>query len=110
MAAYVGLDPHKDIHWVEHPYSELGSLLAAGKIDAFLAFPPTPQELRARRIGHVVVNTSIDKPWSQYYCCMLHGNRDFVRKHPVATKRAMRAILKARPTSAHRSRNARRAL
>jgi NitT/TauT family transport system substrate-binding protein len=26
---------------------------------------------------------------------MLAGNRDFVRRHPVATKRAMRAILKA---------------
>jgi NitT/TauT family transport system substrate-binding protein len=26
---------------------------------------------------------------------MLGGNREFVRRHPVATKRAMRAILKA---------------
>jgi len=26
---------------------------------------------------------------------MLQGNRDFVHKHPVATKRAVRAILKA---------------
>ena len=26
---------------------------------------------------------------------MLAGNRDFVRKHPVATKRVLRAILKA---------------
>ena len=26
---------------------------------------------------------------------MLAGNRDFVRKHPIATKRALRAILKA---------------
>ena len=26
---------------------------------------------------------------------MLAGNREFVRKHPVATKRALRAILKA---------------
>jgi hypothetical protein len=26
-----------------------------GKIDAFLGFPPEPQDLRARRIGHVVV-------------------------------------------------------
>jgi NitT/TauT family transport system substrate-binding protein len=26
---------------------------------------------------------------------MLFGNRDYVRNHPVATKRAMRAILKA---------------
>jgi NitT/TauT family transport system substrate-binding protein len=70
-------------------------LLAAGRIDAFLAFPPNPQDLRAKRIGHVVVNTSTDRPWSEYYCCMLQANRDFVRKNPVATKRAMRAILKA---------------
>jgi NitT/TauT family transport system substrate-binding protein len=95
MAAYVGLDPRKDIHWVEQSYGESVRLLAAGKVDAFLAFPPNPQELRARRIGHVVINTSTDSPWSRYYCCMLHGNQEFVRKNPVATKRAMRAILKA---------------
>jgi NitT/TauT family transport system substrate-binding protein len=35
------------------------------------------------------------RPWSQYYCCLVAGNREFVRKHPVATKRALRAILKA---------------
>jgi NitT/TauT family transport system substrate-binding protein len=69
--------------------------LAQGKIDAFLGFPPEPQELRARKIGHVVVRTATDKPWSQYFCCMLIANRDFVRAHPVATKRAVRAILKA---------------
>jgi NitT/TauT family transport system substrate-binding protein len=56
--------------------------------------PPVPQDLRARHIGHVVVNSAIDRPWSQYFCCMLAGNREFVRKHPVATKRVVRAILK----------------
>jgi NitT/TauT family transport system substrate-binding protein len=49
----------------------------------------------ARQFGHVLVNSAIDRPWSQYFCCMLAGNREFVRKHPVATKRVMRAILKA---------------
>ena len=38
---------------------------------------------------------ALDKPWSQYFCCMLAGNTDFVRDHPVATKRVLRAILKA---------------
>ena len=70
-------------------------LFANGKIDAFLGFPPEPQELHARKIGHVIVNTAIDRPWSQYFCCVLAGNRDFVRKHPVATKRVLRAIMKA---------------
>src|SRR5438034_10775726 len=41
------------------------------------------------------MNSTTDRPWSQYFCCVLAGNRDFVREHPIATKRAMRAILKA---------------
>ena len=53
------------------------------------------QEMRARGLGRVVVDTTKDRPWSQYFCCMMVGNREFVRKHPVATKRAMRAILKS---------------
>jgi len=95
MAAYVGVDPRKDINWVTHPSAEAMQLLAEGKIDAYLGFPPEPQELRAKQIGHVVVNSSVDRPWSQYFCCIVAGNQEFVRKHPVATKRALRAILKA---------------
>jgi NitT/TauT family transport system substrate-binding protein len=95
MAAHVGLDPRKDIKWITHPVAEAQRLFTEGKIDAFMAFPPEPQELRAKKIGHVVVNTTLDRPWSQYFCCMAWGNREFVRKNPVATKRALRAILKA---------------
>jgi len=95
MAVQVGLDPRKDLTFVEHPSQEGLRLFAEGHVDAFIGFPPEPQELRARKIGHVVVNTSADRPWSQYFCCMVAGNQAFVRKHPVATKRALRAILKA---------------
>jgi NitT/TauT family transport system substrate-binding protein len=95
MAAYVGLT-HEDINWVVAPPAESMQLLAAGKIDAFLVYPPDQQELRTKRGGHIhtVVDGTLDKPWSQYFCCMVSGNREFVRKHPVATKRAVRAILK----------------
>jgi len=95
MVAYVGLDLHKDINFITHPGTESMRLLAEGQIDAYLGFPPEPQEMREKQIGHVVVNSAVDRPWSQYFCCMLAGNREFVRKHPVATKRALRAILKA---------------
>jgi NitT/TauT family transport system substrate-binding protein len=95
MAGYVGLDPAKDIHWVLSPSDDPKELFAEHKVDAFLGLPPEPQELRARKIGRVIVNSSIDRPWSQHYCCMLTGNRDFVRKNPVATKRVLRAYLKA---------------
>jgi NitT/TauT family transport system substrate-binding protein len=66
-----------------------------GEIDAFLGFPPEPQELRARNIGHVLVSSAIDRPWSQYFCCMFAGNKGFVRDNPIATKRVLRTILKA---------------
>ncbi|MBB3389417.1 NitT/TauT family transport system substrate-binding protein [Rhizobium sp. BK275] len=95
MAAYVGLDPQRDIRWVTNPSVRPMELFENGKVDAFLGFPPEPQELRARNIGHVVVNSAIDHPWSQYFCCMLAGNANFVRNNPVATKRVLRAILKA---------------
>ena len=60
-----------------------------------IGFPPVPQEVRARKIGHVLVNSAVDRPWSQYFCCLVGASREFVRKHPVATKRALRALLKA---------------
>jgi NitT/TauT family transport system substrate-binding protein len=95
MATYVGLNPDEGINWVTSPSVKPKELFAAGKIDAFLGFPPEPQQMRARNIGHVIVNSAIDRPWSQYFCCMVAVNADFVRQHPVATKRVLRAILKA---------------
>jgi NitT/TauT family transport system substrate-binding protein len=98
MAAEVGLDPAKDIRWVtgtDRSGTDPLELFVQGKIDAFLGFPPEPQELRARHAGHVILNTTTDRPWSQYFCCMLASSRDYVRKCPVATKRVLRAVLKA---------------
>jgi NitT/TauT family transport system substrate-binding protein len=95
MAAYVGVDPKREIGFVTHPVGESARLLAEEKVDALMGFPPIPQELREKRIGHVIVNSGLDRPWSQYFCCIVAGNREFVRRHPVATKRALRAIAKA---------------
>jgi len=93
MLAHVGIDPRKDVTLVES--FEGVRLLSEGKVDAMLAFPPEPQILRAQKIGVSLVNTSIQRPWSQYFCCMALGNRNFVARNPVATKRALRALLKA---------------
>jgi NitT/TauT family transport system substrate-binding protein len=95
MASYVGLNPEKDIIWVVNPSARSMDLFIERKIDAFFASAPRPQELRARGIGHSIVNSSTDRPWSQYFCCMLTGRTEFVNKYPVATKRLTRAILKA---------------
>jgi len=67
MVAYVGMDPRKDIHWIEgHTFDKTMQLFVDGKVDAFLGFPPQPQELRQKKIGRVIVNTAQDRPWDQY--------------------------------------------
>ena len=95
MAKHVGLDPNEDIEWVVPADGNAMELFATGGTDAFLGFPPEPQELRARGFNRVIVSTLTDRPWSQYFCCMIYGNRAWVRDHPVATKRFLRAVFKA---------------
>src|SRR5215467_8611614 len=75
MLAHIGLDPQKDVEWVVRPGPEAMRLLAERKVDAFMGFPPEPQELRAKKIGHMVVNTTTDRPWSQYFCCRVAAVR-----------------------------------
>jgi NitT/TauT family transport system substrate-binding protein len=96
MLAYVGIDPRKDVEWVEgRSDGSAKRMFVEGKIDAFLAFPPEPQELRGEKIGRVILNTTVDRPWSQYFCCVVAGRREFVAQYPVATRRALRGLLKA---------------
>jgi NitT/TauT family transport system substrate-binding protein len=96
ILAYVGIDPRADIEWVTAPkWGGAKQLFLDGKVAAFLGFPPEPQDLRAMKVGTVILNTTLDRPWSQYYCCMIAAHRDFIESNPIATKRALRAMLKA---------------
>ncbi|MBP1886358.1 ABC transporter substrate-binding protein [Sinorhizobium mexicanum] len=95
MSAYVGLDPVNDIQWVLTEGATPTELFIQGKIDAFLGTPPQPQQLRAKKIGHTILNNAVDRPWSQYFCCMISATTDYVNRYPVATKRVLRSILKA---------------
>ncbi len=95
VAAYVGLDPREDFEWVTDGKGRALEEFAAGRADAFLAFAPEPQELRARNVGRVILDTALDRPWSQHFCCHFLANRAWVERHPIATKRALRAFLKA---------------
>ena len=90
----VGLDMQKDVKVVNYPPAENARILSSGEVDAVVAFPPINKDLRAKGIGRVVLNSLTDPPWSNYYCCTAVTTRDFLEKHPVATKRALRATVK----------------
>jgi NitT/TauT family transport system substrate-binding protein len=95
MTSLVGLDPAKDFLWVMDPSLRPMDLFVEGKIDAFLAAPSDLQEVYAKKVGHVIVSSIADRPRSQYYCCVLATRTEFALKYPIATKRVLRAILKA---------------
>lgn len=95
LVAYVGLDPERDIEYVTVSKEEAIELFLQGKIDAFMSFPPGPQQLRQLGIGRVLVDTNVDRPWSQYFCCLMLATRQFITRYPIATKRTLRALLMA---------------
>ena len=95
IVGFVGLDPTKDINWIATGQGKERDLFADNKVDAFLVFPPDAQELRSSGLGHMIVSSTVDHPWSQYFCCMVASNVEFVRRNPVATKRVVRAFLRA---------------
>ena len=95
MAIHVGLDPLRDIDWVIDAEAKPMQLFIDGKVDAFLGFGTECQELRAKKIGHSIVSGVLDRPWSQYFCCMLAGSPEYVENYPIATKRVLRALFTA---------------
>lgn len=95
LAAYIGLDAQHDIEWVIANPNDWSRLLADGEVDAIGTFPPMSYDIQASGSGHVILNTTTDDPWRHYFCCMIGANREFVQRYPIATKRAVRAILKA---------------
>ncbi|MGX9147084.1 ABC transporter substrate-binding protein [Mesorhizobium sp. 128a] len=93
MAAYIGLDPVNDIEWVVEK-GDAAKGFVEGRYDAYLFTPPATLKLRARKIGHTILNTTLDRPWSQHFCCMISARAEYQDRYPVATKRVLRAILK----------------
>jgi len=96
MLAYVGINPRQEVTWITgKDLRNAMDLFVDGEADAFVGYAQEPAELRAKKVGHVIVDTAQDRPWSQYFCCMVVANRDFAQRNPIATKRVLRAILKA---------------
>jgi NitT/TauT family transport system substrate-binding protein len=94
IMTHLGFEPGKDVTVVQLSHPDAVRVFTERRIDAYIAVPPFAQELRAKKLGHLVVSNTLDRPWSQYFCGVVAAHREFVQKHPVATKRALRAILK----------------
>ena len=105
MAKQVGLDPKQDIEWVVPPDGKAKEQSSPkARPTPFSAFRPSRRSCATAAFNRVILNTLTDRPWSQYFCCMMYGNRAWVRDHPVATKRFLRARLQGRRILQRRAR------
>src|SRR5438552_5931980 len=97
LLAHIGMQP-SDANFVElGENASLTTPFIDGKVDAIFTGGAGGPVLLAnpKNPGHVVLDSSLDKPWSQNYCCLLVTARDWYTAHPVAAKRATRAIVRA---------------
>ena len=61
----------------------------------FWRFLPSRKCFVQRRSAGSSSIQRVDRPWNQYFCCMVAARKEFVATNPIATKRAVRAVLKA---------------
>jgi len=98
LLAHVGVAP-TDVNFIEikPDTTALRDAFVDGRSEAFIAAAQFGPALRRdpKNPGTVILDTTMDKPWSQYYCCQLVANRDWARRYPIATKRVTRAVLRA---------------
>ena len=94
----VGVDPSEVALTIANdPNKSEIDYFVEGRSDATLAAVAQGPLLRAnpKNPGHQIFDTTVDKPWSQYFCCLLVANRDWAKANPNAAKRATRAVLRA---------------
>ena len=101
LLAYVGIAPGA-VNLVEAGQSPAPfAAFVQGKGDAYAAGDVEGALLRAMKVpGKSILDTTVDKPWSQVQCCLLVANRDWANSHPVAARRATRAILRGADAAA----------
>ncbi len=98
LLSHVGIAPG-EVNFIEigPDVNALRDAFVDGRSEAFIAPAASGPTLRRnpKNPGKVILDTTMDKPWSQYYCCQLVANRDWARRNPIATKRVTRAFLRA---------------
>lgn len=91
----VGIDMRKENTILTQPHDAAVQALTSGEVDAMVTYPPLVNRLRTSDVAHLILDANVDRPWSQYIFSMAVVHRDYLTKNPVATKRALRALLKA---------------
>lgn len=91
----VGIDMRKENTVITHPHDAAIQALTSGDIDVMVTYPPFVSRLRTSDAAHLILDANLDRPWSQYIFSLAVVHREYLTKNPAATKRALRALLRA---------------
>jgi NitT/TauT family transport system substrate-binding protein len=93
---HIGLTAGEDFELAAIPDGGAGNprihVLSQG-FDAFMTLAPVTPELYGEG-AHVILDSLVDDPWHRQLCCLVNARREFVEEYPIATRRALRAILR----------------
>jgi NitT/TauT family transport system substrate-binding protein len=90
---HIGIVPGQDVELV--PIRPADVLTALGsKVDALHTYPPYTLQVHDFNQGHVILDSLVDRPWSQNLCCAFFTSRTFLEQNPALTRLALRAMLR----------------
>ncbi|MFN0145040.1 MAG: ABC transporter substrate-binding protein [Dehalococcoidia bacterium] len=92
---HIGLKPGVDVEVVSHlSFDQALRDLRSGKVATAFVNPPLTQSFRDGAGTHILLDSLTDRPWSQYFCCQFVTSKQFLAENPIATRRALRALLR----------------
>lgn len=93
---HAGVDP-TNVNFVVQPEANPVNLYLEGRNDAVFVATVGAAALAANPAnrGHIIHSMVKDDPWAKTDCCILVTTQDWFRAHPIAAKRALRAIFRA---------------
>jgi NitT/TauT family transport system substrate-binding protein len=102
LLQWIGISSLDDVELVPVVVADITTGLGSD-FDAVFTYPPLSYSALESRSSsgpgsgqrHIIFDSSVDEPWSRQLCCALFARRQFVEDNPVATKRALRAVLRA---------------
>jgi NitT/TauT family transport system substrate-binding protein len=91
-----GIDP-SEVNFAVQPNADLTQLFLEGKSDLLFQWGTGAVAFHANPAnkGHVVLDQTMDAPWSHEDCCVITTTKEWLHANPVAARRALRAIYRA---------------
>ncbi len=90
-----GMDPQKDVQWVEMQPDVLAKALENGQIDAVATSDPLGTILVGSKQVRTIADQALDQPFADEYCCATVVSGEFAQRDPAAAAKVTRAMLKA---------------